>query len=190
MLKYDVFGKVIDSMALEDTYKIDEKEYYTYTDKQRAYIEEKYGVTPESKLFYAIINVFKWSSNQMIEEFDYVKKHETLKRRNIVPMYYLDEKISTTRDRDFDEVPTHFSIFLGEGKLFVNLNVGNTVLHLKTDFHISHDCQRELNAESFYVKKGKESVENYKNYNLYSHQNLHYHLLYVGEELYIITNDE
>lgn len=196
VLKYDVFGKVTDSIALEDSNKIDKKEYYTYTDKQLAYIEEKYGVTPESKLSYAIINVFKWRSNrdfvnnQKNEEFDYVKKHETLKRQNIVPMYYLDEKIYTTRDRDFDEVPAHFRVFSGEGKLFVDLNVGDAVLHLKTDYEISYDYQRELNTESFYVKKNKESVEAYKDYKLYSHQNLHYHLLYVGENLYIITNDE
>ena len=105
-------------------------------------------------------------------------------------MYYLDEKIYTTRNRDFDEVPAHFRIFSGEGKLFVNLNVGDAVLHLKTDYDISYNYQRELNTESFYVKKDKESVEAYKDYKLYSHQNLHYHLLYAGENLYIITNDE
>ena len=106
-------------------------------------------------------------------------------RTHITPFYYLDKHIECTGLKPL-EPSKSFEVEDGEGELYYRLKVDDQVLSLKTPYYINNNYERSLKTPTYYWKNNTETIERYKNIDLYSNKNLKYQLLHTFVGTYIV----
>ena len=79
-----------------------------------------------------------------------------------------------------------FEVKRGEGELYYRLKVDDQVLSLKASYFIHSNYERSLKTPTYYWKNNTETIERYKNIDLYSNKNLKYQLLHTFVGIYIV----